>query len=82
MSHGGKDFARKLMSTDSNSLKLTRRPTLAAASNPVMYKSKKNVSENTDVDMNAVEYILFDTATGNISTEEKGSVDDSNLLES
>ena len=31
--------------------------------------------------MNSAEYILFDTATRNISTKEKGSVDDLNLLE-
>ena len=37
-----KYFARKLMSTDCNVLKLTRHSTLAAASNPAMFKSKKN----------------------------------------
>ena len=80
----GKDFARKLMSKDGQSLKQTRRPTLAAASNPAMYKAKNKKAECVDADINndnAVEYLLFDAATGNSTTEEKGCIDDSNLLE-
>ena len=78
----GKDFARNLMSTDTHSLKQTRRPTLAAASNPIMYKAKRIESKDKDADVNEIEYILFDAAAGNTLTEGKCSVDDSNLLES
>ena len=76
----GKDFARKLMSTNTHSLKQSRRPTLAAASNPTIYKAKRQKVDN-ELGSNEVEYLLFDAATGNSSTEEKGIIDDDNLLE-
>ena len=37
----GKDFARRLMARDTHSLKQTRRPTLAAMSDPATYKAKR-----------------------------------------
>ena len=79
----GKDFSRKLMSRETNLLKQTRHPTLAAVSNPTTHKAKKTkvVEVIKDYIDNEVEYLLFDTATGNSFTEEKGSVDDDNLLE-
>jgi ribosomal protein L12E/L44/L45/RPP1/RPP2 len=98
----GKDFARKLMSKDTNSLKQSRRPTLAAVSNPATHeakrqkkkgddkkaeeKEKKEESEDSaqeeDDGILEIEYLLFDAAAGNSSTEEKGNIDDNNLLES
>ena len=78
----GKDFARKVMSTNTHSLKQSRRPTLAAVSNPALYKAKRKINEvNSDVDNNRIEYLLFDTASGNISTEDKGTIDNNSLLE-
>jgi ribosomal protein L12E/L44/L45/RPP1/RPP2 len=98
----GKDFARKLMSKDTNSLKQSRRPTLAAVSNPATHEAKrqkkkgddkkaeeeekKEESEDSaqeeDDGILEIEYLLFDAAAGNSSTEEKGNIDDNNLLES
>ena len=49
-----------------------------------MHKAKNKKAECVDADINnnnAVEYLLFDAATGNSTTEEKGCIDDSNLLE-
>ena len=80
----GKDFARKLMSRDTKSLKQTRRPTLAAVSDPATHhaKRRKKVEGIDSEESNKeIEYLLFDAATGNSSTEEKGSIDDDNLLE-
>ena len=80
----GKDFARKIMSKDTKSLQQTRRPTLAAASNPAIYKAKKRKNKaNIDGEEgnDEIEYLLFDAASGNSSTEKKGTVDDNNLLE-
>ena len=80
----GKDFARRLMARDTYSLKQTRRPTLAAMSDPATYKAKRQgkakVADLVEDDKE-VEFLLFDTVTGNISTEDKASVDDDNLLE-
>ena len=53
----GKDFARKLMPTGTYSLKQTRRPTLAASSNPAMYKAKRTESKDKNADVNVIEYI-------------------------
>ena len=99
----GKDFARKLMSRDTNSLKQSRRPTLAAISNPETHQAHRNktkkdndkkAEEEEEMDgdemekqneeemfQTQIEYILFDSATGNSSTEDKGIIDDDNLLE-
>ena len=79
----GKDFARKLMSKDTQSLKQTRRPTLAGVSNPLIHKSKRKkvVEDNVDDHQKEIEYLMFDAATANISTEDKAVVDDIHLLE-
>ena len=71
------------MSKDTRSLKQTRRPMLAAVSNPVIYKSKeKKTQEVVTSEDNEIDYLLFDAATGNSVTEDKGVIDDTNLLES
>ena len=96
----GKDFARKIMSRDTNSLAQSRRPTLAAVANPALRPSKKPKSKNaktptnttsstfrddTNIEENEItdeeEFQLFDAVSGNSSTEEKGAVDDDNLLQ-
>ena len=85
-----KDFARKLMSTNIQQLKQSRRPTLACVSNLATHKAKrkKEAGQKKEEDLdgeasnNENEYLLFDAATGNSSTEEKDTVDDNNLLES
>ena len=80
----GKDFVRKLMSRDTHSLKQRREPTLAAVSDPTIHKAKQKKIDD-DIDPvegdKETEYILFNAATGNLSTEEKGDVDDLQLLE-
>ena len=78
----GKDFARKMMSTNTHSLKQSRRPTLVAAYNPAIYKEKSNIKEvNSDIYNNQIEYLLYDVASGYISTEDKGTTNKSYLLE-
>ena len=48
-----------------------------------MCKAKRKVTEKVDMQVcdNEIEYLLFDAATGNSSTEEKDIVDESNLQE-
>ena len=79
----GKDFSRKLMSRDTHSLKQTRRPTLAAVSNPAVHAKRRKKEDTVGDESNneEIEYLLFDAATGNTATEDKGLVDDINLLE-
>ena len=82
----GDDFSRKLMIKNTQSLKQTRRLTLVAVSDPVVHASKRNYDNNeTDVENNEidkeVEYLIFDAASGNVETEEKGTINDLNLLE-
>jgi len=80
----GKDFAQKLMSKDTHSLKQTRRLTLAAASDPATHNAKRRKkTEETDGEESSkeIEYLLFDVATGNSLTEEKGIVDDIHILD-
>ena len=70
------------MSTNTHLLKQSRRPTLVAASNTALCKAKRKIKEvNSDVNNNRIEYLLFDAASGNISIEDKGTIDNNNLLE-
>ena len=73
------------MSRYSQSLWKTRQPTLEAVSDPALHsgkRKKKNNNINTKQCDIKVEYILFDAVTGNLASEDKGAVDDLNLLES
>lgn len=72
------------MTRDTKSLKQTRRPTLAAVSDPAVHNVKRSekIDDVAVVEIDKeVKYMLFDTPTANSSTEEKGVVDDVNLLE-
>lgn len=80
----GKDFACKLMTRDTKSMKQTRCPTLATVFSPAIHNAKRSKKieavGDDDIDIE-VEYLLFDAATSNSSTEEKGCIDDNILLE-
>ena len=67
-----------------DTLKQTRRPIPVTVSDPENHDSrrKKKVENvyNNDIDRQ-VAYLLFDSATGNPSTETKVSIDDNNVLD-
>ena len=73
------------MTRDTHPLKQTRRPTLAAVSDPKTYKAKRMktwIDVDDDTMHKEVEYPLFDAASGNTTTEYKGVIDGDNVLES